>query len=98
MAAPIGQNNWRFCTKCFGMWFNGISSGNGVCPAGGSHVATAGNGGGGGGPASWDCIVVAEPVLSPAPSDRNPAGVTRAQGQQDIPGPCAVTLDGLAGP
>jgi len=40
MAAPIGQNNWRFCSKCFCLWYNGLPT-NGVCPAGGEHIAVA---------------------------------------------------------
>ncbi|MCA6091504.1 hypothetical protein LE181_04895 [Streptomyces sp. SCA3-4] len=31
-----GQRNWRFCTKCFGMFYYGYPT-NGVCPAGGAH-------------------------------------------------------------
>ncbi len=60
MAAPIGQNNWRFCSKCFGLWFNGLPT-NGVCPAGGSHSPVQ-NSGGAGGPSSWDYVVIADPV------------------------------------
>jgi hypothetical protein len=36
MPSNTQQDNWRFCTKCFSLWFNGFSS-NGVCPAGGAH-------------------------------------------------------------
>ncbi|MER5352332.1 hypothetical protein ABT093_18630 [Kitasatospora sp. NPDC002551] len=32
------QNNWRFCQKCFVMFFWGYPS-DGVCPAGGAHSA-----------------------------------------------------------
>ena len=32
------QNNWRWCAKCQGLWFNGNSA-KGPCPAGGSHEA-----------------------------------------------------------
>jgi hypothetical protein len=32
------QRNWRFCNKCFVLWFNGRPT-NGVCPAGGSHTS-----------------------------------------------------------
>jgi hypothetical protein len=63
MAASVGQNNWRFCSTCFGLWFNGMPT-NGHCPAGGAHSAAA-NSGGSAGPASWDYIVVANPVLFP---------------------------------
>jgi hypothetical protein len=31
------QDNWRFCSKCFCLWYNGEPT-NGVCPAGGEHV------------------------------------------------------------
>ena len=51
MAAPIGQNNWRFCRKCFSLWFNGFPT-NGVCPAGGAHDGSG----------SWDYCLVADPV------------------------------------
>jgi hypothetical protein len=63
MAAPVGQNNWRFCSKCFSLWYNGLPT-NGVCPVGGAHEASA-HAGGANGPASWDYIVVADPVLFP---------------------------------
>ena len=72
MAAAIGQNNWRFCSKCFCLWFNGLPT-NGVCPAGGEHTAVATAAGPAqpphapqGGPASWDYMVVADPVLFPS--------------------------------
>ncbi len=60
MAAPAGQNNWRFCTKCFGLFLNiGPTDGfAGVCPAGGKHEAVAGKGPNG--LASWDYIVIAD--------------------------------------
>jgi hypothetical protein len=34
---PDVQYNWRFCSKCFGMFYNGSTRGR--CPSGGSHVA-----------------------------------------------------------
>jgi hypothetical protein len=52
MAAPVGQRDWRFCRKCFCLWFNGNPT-NGVCPAGGEHDGSA----------SFDYIVIADPVL-----------------------------------
>jgi hypothetical protein len=72
MAAPVGQNNWRFCTKCHCLWWNGTST-NGVCPAGGEHyaftsppgVTTAPAPRYQGGGASWDFILVADPVPIP---------------------------------
>jgi hypothetical protein len=36
MAANTQQDNWRFCNKCFTLWWNGAST-NGTCPAGGAH-------------------------------------------------------------
>ncbi|MFI6100763.1 hypothetical protein ACIA8G_34875 [Lentzea sp. NPDC051213] len=30
------QGNWRFCTKCYGLFFYGYPT-DGVCPAGGAH-------------------------------------------------------------
>ncbi|MFI8438815.1 hypothetical protein ACIGJO_34820 [Streptomyces sp. NPDC079020] len=36
--ALTSQTNWRYCNKCFGLWFNGNPT-NGVCPAGGSHTS-----------------------------------------------------------
>jgi hypothetical protein len=38
----IAQNNWRFCAKCFAMFFDGYPS-KGVCAAGGSHEAAGYN-------------------------------------------------------
>ncbi|UFH57644.1 hypothetical protein [Spirosoma sp. KNUC1025] len=35
---PTVQRDWRFCTKCGVMFFDGFP-GKGVCPAGGSHEA-----------------------------------------------------------
>ena len=71
MAAPIGQNNWRFCSKCFCLGYNGLPT-NGVCPAGGEHIAIATSAGPStapaahqGGPASWDYALIADPVLFP---------------------------------
>jgi hypothetical protein len=68
MAAPIGQNNWRFCSKCYGLFFNGFDT-SGVCPAGLGHQALASGPGPStqpanqpGGPSSWDYILVANPV------------------------------------
>ncbi|RSL18636.1 hypothetical protein EDE15_4226 [Edaphobacter aggregans] len=34
------QDNWRFCSKCFSLWFNGQPT-NGVCAAGGVHTDVA---------------------------------------------------------
>ncbi|MCS6595421.1 hypothetical protein [Bacillus cereus] len=34
-----GQPGWRFCDKCFGMFFNGDPNIKGRCPAGGTHHA-----------------------------------------------------------
>ncbi len=64
MAAPVGQNNWRFCTKCFGLFLNLGNGSAGVCPAGQEHTAASGQGGANG-PASWDYIMIADPVLFP---------------------------------
>jgi RNA polymerase subunit RPABC4/transcription elongation factor Spt4 len=33
----LAQRNWRFCSDCFVLWFNGQPT-NGVCPAGGGHT------------------------------------------------------------
>ena len=30
------QDNWRFCTKCYSLFWNGYST-QGVCPEGGAH-------------------------------------------------------------
>jgi hypothetical protein len=32
-----GQSNWRWCSKCQGLWFGGNAS-SGKCPAGGAHT------------------------------------------------------------
>ncbi|MBF6547361.1 hypothetical protein [Nocardia brasiliensis] len=34
--AVLAQRDWRFCDKCFSLWFNGRPT-NGACAAGGSH-------------------------------------------------------------
>jgi hypothetical protein len=36
MAANTQQDNWRFCNKCFSLWWNGAAD-NGSCPKGGEH-------------------------------------------------------------
>jgi hypothetical protein len=37
----IAQRNWRWCSKCQGLWYSAASQNpNGVCPAGGSHSKT----------------------------------------------------------
>jgi hypothetical protein len=59
MAAPVGQNNWRFCNKCYALWWNGYPD-NGKCAAGGEHAAEGFGKGG-----SWDIILVADPVPYP---------------------------------
>jgi hypothetical protein len=68
MPAPVGQNNWRFCTKCYCLWFNGAPT-NGVCAAGGQHDATTSTAGPStapaarqGGGAGWDYVLVADPT------------------------------------
>lgn len=33
------QDNWRFCNKCYTLWWNGRPD-NGHCPAGGAHEGT----------------------------------------------------------
>ncbi len=38
--AVTPQGNWRFCTKCGGLFFAGPAVGPGVCPAGGGHAWT----------------------------------------------------------
>jgi hypothetical protein len=37
-AAPSSQSEWRFCERCFALFYNGGSN-KGRCPAGGGHVA-----------------------------------------------------------
>ena len=32
------QDNWRFCTRCYGLFFDGYAD-KGKCPAGGGHTA-----------------------------------------------------------
>ena len=53
MAAPVGQNNWRYCRKCFGLFFNGEGT-PGDCPAGDGHDASA----------SGDYILITDPTLT----------------------------------
>jgi len=45
VGTSAGQNNWRWCNKCHGLFFAG--HGAGVCPAGGGHDKTG----------SWDYSV-----------------------------------------
>jgi hypothetical protein len=35
---PTAQTAWRFCNKCYMMFYDGYPN-KGVCPAGGGHVA-----------------------------------------------------------
>jgi hypothetical protein len=51
VAAPAGQNNWRFCNKCYSLWWNGRPD-NGHCPAGGAHEGSG----------SWDFCLLGDPV------------------------------------
>ncbi len=37
--AQAAQANWRWCSKCEGLWFNG-HPGYGACPAGGGHISS----------------------------------------------------------
>ena len=39
MAMSGSQSNWRFCSRCFTMFYNGALGEGGACPAGGSHLA-----------------------------------------------------------
>jgi hypothetical protein len=35
----IAQRNWRWCSKCQGLWYSAATQNpGGVCPAGGSHL------------------------------------------------------------
>ena len=57
-----GQDDWRWCDQCQGLWYAGNGTG-GVCPAGGSHALSANgdnyvldddsNGGSHGGQDNW---------------------------------------------
>ena len=38
----MSQDNWRFCVKCFSLWFAGNPD-KGLCPAGGVHLPGTGN-------------------------------------------------------
>lgn len=48
-AANATQRNWRFCAKCRSLFYN-EGGNNGVCPAGGAHVARG-----------WDFYLLADP-------------------------------------
>ena len=50
-AVSATQNNWRFCVRCLGLFWNGRAD-NGHCPhpAGGAHQAV-----------SWDFYLLADP-------------------------------------
>jgi hypothetical protein len=39
MAVDLLQNNWRFCQKCYSLFWYGRPD-NGVCPAGDEHDAS----------------------------------------------------------
>ncbi|MFJ5774670.1 hypothetical protein [Streptomyces sp. NPDC093094] len=42
---PGGQEQWRFCAKCFGLFFDGNSPGvSGVCPRDHAHHSITGSG------------------------------------------------------
>jgi hypothetical protein len=43
------QDNWRFCSKCLSLFWNGATH-NGHCPAGGAHKAD-----------SWNFYLLADP-------------------------------------
>jgi hypothetical protein len=49
-AADATQNNWRFCNKCYSLWWNGMPD-NGHCPGGGAHSGSG----------SWDFYLAADP-------------------------------------
>jgi acetyl-CoA carboxylase beta subunit len=34
----VGQDEWRWCHKCEGLWFGGDEKREGKCPAGGTHT------------------------------------------------------------
>jgi hypothetical protein len=55
MAIPAGQADWRFCNKCYSLYWNGDPNSNGHCAAGGAHDATG----------SWDFLLPANPVGYP---------------------------------
>ncbi|MHC5595876.1 MAG: hypothetical protein ACYTXC_07950, partial [Nostoc sp.] len=38
LAQSNGQNEWRYCGKCHGMFYNGYLN-KGLCPAGSGHQA-----------------------------------------------------------
>jgi hypothetical protein len=39
VAGSGDQTGWRYCSKCFAMFYNGQLGQTGACPAGGSHLA-----------------------------------------------------------
>ena len=66
-AANPGQKDWRFCGKCFGLFFDDPNNTNkGRCAAGGGHVRS---------PNSFDfqLAFVNEWIAGPAPSPASPA-------------------------
>jgi hypothetical protein len=52
MAQISSQSEWRFCNKCFSIFWNGAAF-KGVCAAGSGHDATG----------SWDFLLYADPTL-----------------------------------
>jgi hypothetical protein len=57
--ALASQDNWRFCTKCYCLWWNGYPH-NGICPAGGGHTALQFTGGEGG--TSWNMALATDEI------------------------------------
>ncbi len=61
VAVNTEQDNWRFCNKCYVLWWNGHQD-NGRCPAGGAHEGSG----------SWDFYLPADSDIGP---DRPPGSV-----------------------
>jgi hypothetical protein len=40
LGGPTSQSNWRWCSKCQGLWFAGDPSMPAPCPAGGDHTSS----------------------------------------------------------
>ncbi|GAA2288175.1 MULTISPECIES: hypothetical protein [Nonomuraea] len=51
MAPTTQQDNWRFCNKCYCLWWNGRPD-NGHCAGGGAHE----------GHGSWNFYLPANPA------------------------------------
>ena len=76
-SSPAGtQGNWRFCTKCYSLFWYGYSTA-GVCPGGGAHSPLEGNSPTHAG-TSWDFALPIASTSAPNPSPGGGGGSSPA--------------------